>query len=448
MVPVATKNISAIGASDSNGPITIRISNPDFGKVLTFKVKQTSKMKKYFATYASIKSIPSYTSLRFTVDGKDIQPDDTPRMLCLKENDVIKSSDQHASSTDTLDANVLEKRDGTEAVTNVLLKNTDASSIVFEDECLMSNILHFEGSWLAGTASDTIGLVCKSWNSFAIGKKGGKALAIILDAWEKKLIDVAKEVMQDESMSWSARILAMAIADDREGLSNAFKDEYDSSQGVGAAFEEATMYEGPVRSLEVICPRDHPFNQCCSTIQQFHRDVMEFWYGDDDPDDVEGWATLFACNTAFAAAKVGSTSAVYFIQDKVDMLWEKEFDEHGSTFIRRLVTYACRFPTLQGPVASVGEIFHDSWYGDTDRLHCMLHGLRDGFLCWGNDLHLAASRGHKDLVQALLKVGMNPKEICSYRKGKGTPQNLRTPADWADARGHSEVALLLRRASR
>lgn len=447
----ATKNMSSKSdASDSNGPITIQISNPDFGKVLTLRVKKTTKMGKYFTCYVTRKSIPSHASLRFTIDGKDIQPDDTPEMLGLKENDVIKCFDQHAPTTDTLDDNVLEKRDDMEAVTNVLLKNTDASSIVFEDECLMSNILHFEGSWLNGNASDTIGLVCKSWNSFAIGKKGGKALAVILDERDKKLIDVAKEVMKDESMSWSARILAMAIADDRDGLYNAFDDEDDSSQGVGAAFEEAAIYvmSGPVRSLEVVCPRDHPFYHCCSTIQQFHRDVMDFWYGDDDPDDVEAWATLFACNIAFAAAKVGSTSAVYFIQDKVDMLWEKEFDEHGSTFIRRLVTYACRFPTLQGPVASVGEIFHDSWYIDTDRLNCMLHGLRGGFYCWGNDLHLAASRGHKDLVKALLEVGMNPKEICSYRNGKGSPQNLRTPADWADARGHSEVALLLRRASR
>ena len=203
---------------------------------------------------------------------------------------------------------MLEKRDDVEAVTNVLLKNTDAPSIVFEDECLMSNILHFEGSWLTGTASDTIGLVCKGWNSFAIGKRGGKALTIILDEQDKKLIDVAKEVMKDENMSWSARILAMAIADDLSGLYNAFDDRYDSSRGVGAAFEEAKMHEGPVRSLEVVCPRDHPFYQCCNTAQQFHCDVLET-YDENDPDDVDDWATLFAYNVAFAAAKAGSLSA-------------------------------------------------------------------------------------------------------------------------------------------
>lgn len=433
----ATKNMSsATGPS----PITIRISNPDFGKAIYVKVKQTTKMEKYFAGYASIKSIPSHVSLRFTFDGKDIQPDDTPEMLGLKENDVIKCSDQHALTKDTQNTNVLEKRDGIEAM--ILLKNTDASSIVFEDECLMSSILHFEGSWLTGNASDTIGLVCKSWNSFAIGKKGGKALAIILDEQEKKLIDLAKEVMMDESMSWSARILAMAIADNSSGLYKAFDDEYDSSQGIGAAFEEAKMYKGPVRSLEVVCPREHPFYQCCNTIQPVHRDVIECYYGDDDPDDINAWATLFAYSVAFAAAKVGSTRALSFIEDKIgggneDMMWKKEFDDNGSSFIRRLVAYACRFPTLKGPVASVRELFPETC--------CDLFFYNHET---ANNLHLAASRGHNDLVRTLLEVGMDPNEKCWIHTSSGLHhlQRLRTPADWAEAKGHTELAQLLRRA--
>ena len=93
----AIKNMSsksdASDIADSNGPITIRISNPDFGKDLRLRVKKTAKMKKYFASYVTSKSIPSHARLRFTIDGKDIQPDDTPEMLGLKENDVIKCSD-------------------------------------------------------------------------------------------------------------------------------------------------------------------------------------------------------------------------------------------------------------------------------------------------------------------------------------------------------------------
>jgi hypothetical protein len=648
MVPVATKNTSSVsGASDSNGPITIRISNPGVGKDITFKVKQTTKMKKYFASYASTKSIRSHASLRFTTGGKDIQPDDTPEILGLKENDVIQCSDshvmvigtrqplilltvrpgklgltvkmskpsgpggalitgidyssctfanqveigdrlvtidgspithcselfvnntkervigivkfpiqktiqelgfspnvdfphlrpdcgvhpftssttnnadnfkccpncfclvcddyannckewdnntsnptvgphchahekdtkwinlvkarvkatrdaaanstaattyqlpphnpnqrqyhqqQHSSTTDTLDANVLEKRDDAEAVANVLLKNNDACSIVFEDECLMSNILHFEGSWLTGTASGTIGLVCKSWNSFAIGKKGGKALAIILDEQDKKLIDIAKEVMKDESMSWSARILAMAIADDRVGLSNAFDDEDDSSQGIGAAFEEAIECEDPGRYLEVVCPRGHPFHQCCRTIHVFHQNSSE------DFDDIDSWRILFVSNIALAAAKVGSRSAIRFLEEEHGgneyMLWASSIGHngHSNSFISHLVTYACRFPTLQGPVESIGEVFPES---DLDP-YFYDHET-------ANNLHLAASRGHNDLVRALLRAGMDPNEKC-WIYTLSEPHHLhklRTPADWAEAKVHTELAQLLRRA--
>jgi hypothetical protein len=427
----ATKNTSSVSnASDSNGPITIRISNPDFGKDITFKVKQTTKMEKYFSGYASIKSIPSHASLRFLIDGKDIQPDDTPEMLGLKENDAIKNTVLSNQFN-------VEKRDDMEAVTNVLLKNTDACSIVFEDECLMSNILHFEGSWLTGNASDTIGLVCKSWNSFAIGKKGGKALTIILDEQDKKLVDVAKEVMKDESMSWSARILAMAVADDRDGLSSAFDDEDDSSQGVGAAFEEAIVCEDPGRYLEVVCPRGHPFYQCCSTIHVFHQNSLE------DFDDIDSWKILFVSNIALAAAKVGSRSALRFLEEEHGgsecMLWTSSIGHSGhfNSFIRRLVTHACRFPSLQGPVDSIREVFPETCF---DR-YFYDHET-------ANNLHLAASRGHNDLKRALLKAGMDPNE-ASWFSFSSEPHyllKLRTPADWAEAKGHTELAQLLRRA--
>ena len=65
-----------------------------------------------------------------------------------------------------------------------------------------------------------------------------------------------------------------------------------------------------------------------------------------------------------------------------------------------------------------------------------------------NNLRLAASRGHNDLVRALLRAGMDPNE-ASWFSFSSEPHyllKLRTPADWAEAKGHTELAQLLRRA--
>eukprot|EP00984_Skeletonema_dohrnii_P033219 scaffold29023_cov83-Skeletonema_dohrnii-CCMP3373.AAC.1 len=115
-------------------------------------------------------------------------------------------------------------------------------SAVFDDDYLLSNILHFEGSLAMSETSYNLvvgyqqpkpyntdepstdiqhlgtpsnALVCKKWKSFVIGEKGREAWTIILnDKDNNKLINLAKDVVHDESMPWSARLLAMAIADD------------------------------------------------------------------------------------------------------------------------------------------------------------------------------------------------------------------------------------------
>mmetsp|Transcript_14474 Transcript_14474/g.24263 ORF Transcript_14474/g.24263 Transcript_14474/m.24263 type:complete len:265 (+) Transcript_14474:2506-3300(+) len=156
-------------------------------------------------------------------------------------------------------------------------------SALFDDDYLLSNILHFEGSLAisetsynvivgfqkakpyspvkpntcihySGTPSNA--LVCKKWKSFVIGEKGREAWTIIMNEKDDKLINLANEVVDDESMPWSARLLAVAIADDTASLYRAFDDMEDDSQGIGAAFEEADReeeddYEENLRSLEV-----------------------------------------------------------------------------------------------------------------------------------------------------------------------------------------------------
>ncbi|KAL7453219.1 hypothetical protein ACHAWC_004890 [Mediolabrus comicus] len=121
------------------------------------------------------------------------------------------------------------------------------------------------------------------------------------------------------------------------------------------------------------------------------------------------------------------------------MLWASSIGHNGhySSFISHLVTYACRFPTLQGPVENISEVFPETCFD----LYFYDHET-------ANNLRLAASRGHNDLVRALLRAGMDPNE-ASWFSFSSEPHyllKLRTPADWAEAKGHTELAQLLRRA--
>ena len=252
---------------------------------------------------------------------------------------------------------------------------------------------------------------------------------------DDKLINLAKEVVDDESMPWSARLLAMAISDDTASLYRAFDDKEDDSQGIGAAFEEADRdedddYEELLRSLEVKCPRGHPFSQCCDAAQQFTYEVTSDCEGTQDD-----WSALFACNIAYAAAKVGSVRALYILEEfHGPGLWTRWFDDSRSNFIGNLVLYACRFPMLEGPLSSVRH-FLDQEPTETESSDIFtLYVEHSG--CKGNNLHIAAARGHKRLVEVLLRGGMDPTEYCTH------PFPL--AADWAEVRGHFDVAKLLR----
>jgi small ubiquitin-related modifier len=58
------------------------------GEETFFKIKRTTKMSKVFETYASRKGV-QVASLRFLLDGERIQPDQTPKMLELDDQDQI-----------------------------------------------------------------------------------------------------------------------------------------------------------------------------------------------------------------------------------------------------------------------------------------------------------------------------------------------------------------------
>ncbi|GKY98196.1 hypothetical protein MPSEU_000777400 [Mayamaea pseudoterrestris] len=67
--------------------ITIRVKDQT-GEETFFKVKKTTKMKKIFETYASRRGVQA-SSLRFLLDGERIEPDQTPKMLELEDQDQI-----------------------------------------------------------------------------------------------------------------------------------------------------------------------------------------------------------------------------------------------------------------------------------------------------------------------------------------------------------------------
>ena len=67
--------------------ITIKVRDQT-GDEMFFKVKKTTKMSKIFDAYAQRRGIAT-SSIRFALDGQRIQPDSTPKMLELEENDQI-----------------------------------------------------------------------------------------------------------------------------------------------------------------------------------------------------------------------------------------------------------------------------------------------------------------------------------------------------------------------
>ncbi|CAB9513061.1 Small ubiquitin-related modifier 1 [Seminavis robusta] len=68
-------------------PITIRVRDQT-GEETFFKIKKSTKMQKVFDTYAQRKGVQA-SSLRFLLDGERIEPNQTPKMLELDDQDQI-----------------------------------------------------------------------------------------------------------------------------------------------------------------------------------------------------------------------------------------------------------------------------------------------------------------------------------------------------------------------
>lgn len=77
----------ADGEETAGDTIQLRVRDQT-GDEMFFKVKKTTKMSKIFEAYAGRRGI-GVGSLRFMLDGERIQPENTPKMLELEENDQI-----------------------------------------------------------------------------------------------------------------------------------------------------------------------------------------------------------------------------------------------------------------------------------------------------------------------------------------------------------------------
>lgn len=74
-------------ASAASEAITIKVKEPS-GEDIAFKVKKSTKLSKIMEAYATRKGV-ALNQLRFMVDGKRVNPDDTPKFLEMEDGDQI-----------------------------------------------------------------------------------------------------------------------------------------------------------------------------------------------------------------------------------------------------------------------------------------------------------------------------------------------------------------------
>eukprot|EP00978_Attheya_sp_CCMP212_P000811 scaffold1708_cov61-Attheya_sp.AAC.2 len=312
-------------------------------------------------------------------------------------------------------------------------------------------------------------LVNKMWCSLVLGQEGVAHWKTSREAAEAKKIRIAECTKDDPTVSWTARLCAMALCNDVAGLQAAFRDTADETQGYGAAMKEQGIvfvydedddsshstygtygtkeeedddFVDKYSEFEAL-PSNHPFH-CYCMIRSFDDFTL------NDAVDME---TDYLVSIAYCAARAGATDALKFLEEcEGQSFWDVPFDLKGNTFLSSLVEYACAQMTLEGPVRSIRTLLMERKTFDEQIgtwMQPMLHWRHvEGI---ANHLHLAAATNHIRLIQALLDGdgGMDPSIPCENERALDADRNngymeLPLPEDWADVRGHTEVAELLR----
>eukprot|EP00978_Attheya_sp_CCMP212_P019026 scaffold52785_cov41-Attheya_sp.AAC.1 len=293
-------------------------------------------------------------------------------------------------------------------------------------------------------------LVNKRWCSLVLGQEGVAHWKTSREAAEANKIRIAECTKDDPTVSWTARLCAMALCNDMAGLRAAFRDKADNTQGYGAAMKEQGIVDDKnddnddfvhkYSEYEAL-PSNHPF-ECYCKIRSI---------ADADMEEPGSKQTDYLVSIAYCAATAGATDALTFLQEyDRQSFWAMELDQKGDNFLSSLVQYACAETTLEGPVRSIRTLLTEREKFSRVNVAWMeerLHARHGGGVA--NHLHLAAASNHIGLVQVLLDGGMNPSKPCENKRSLGAERihgdkELPLPEDWAHVRGHTEVAELLR----
>ncbi len=189
-------------------------------------------------------------------------------------------------------------------------------------------------------------------------------------------------------------------------------------QGGIEGFEASTS---ETRSMGL--PRGHPFLNFIKCWQ-----ANEFYY------------TTLLAELAYNAIVFGAHDVLKVLSSRHNSLYSIAFDATGQNLLGAVVAYACSQPgCLQEVSQGIRALMSHQRYSQDD-----LHASQKG--SYGNALHLAAAKGDRDLVDALLNIGFDPTQRCDERAlPSGTNEKLWYPEDWARIRGHKRIVRLLSR---
>uniref|UniRef100_A0A7S4AEF8 Uncharacterized protein n=1 Tax=Pseudo-nitzschia australis TaxID=44445 RepID=A0A7S4AEF8_9STRA len=185
-------------------------------------------------------------------------------------------------------------------------------------------------------------------------------------------------------------------------------------------------------------PREHAFLKFCSC-----------WKA-----TVCDYTTLLA-ELAYNAVVCGALDVLGVLSARHNTLYSTAFGLSGSqTLLGYLVAQVCAQPCCLEEVAQGIRTLMAYQRFHTEELHDYQRGSL------GTSLHMAAAKGDRELVHALLDIGCDPSIRCDQRAIMGGENNngnrtnsnvvdqLWYPEDWARVRGHTRVAGLLGRRRR
>jgi hypothetical protein len=162
---------------------------------------------------------------------------------------------------------------------------------------------------------------------------------------------------------------------------------------------------------------------------------------------------------AYNAVICGATDVLGVLSSNHNTLYATEFGPTTGrqTLLGEIVAYGCTQPCCFEEIADgIRTLMSNQLVDDQEDLHSNQRGSL------GNSLHLAAAKGDRELVNALLDIGYDPSFRCDHRavlcaeelrqqKGYNGDfhvnddhnSKLLLPEDWARVRGHTRVTRLL-----